>query len=486
MKKSDSHSILIRIFGDIRFWVVLFFLIRLVGISNPPLEFSHNWRQVTGLMVARNLLEINPNLFFPRVEGANGDVEIIGMEFPLLNYGHMLLARFCGYQHWFGRFINLFVSTVGVFYFFKIIQFWLKSSHAALFSSILLCSSIWFSFSRKMMPDTFSISLVFTGLWCGILYYCRQKSAHLLLFFFMLSIGLLAKIPSILYLIPFLVIISIQNGVDNRGKKLLVAASFSTLICLIWYLVWCPKLSIDYQSWFNSGKSFSIGFKEVLIKYKDSLHNFTFHAFQGYAGFFLFIAGVLSALFKKEKKLLLFLMITGGGFLLFIFKAGWFFYHHNYYIIPFVPAMAILGGYALSLIKRQWMVVLILSVCVLESVYNQVPDFFVSETEEYKLTLEKILDGISSRDDRIITNGNGNPQMLYLAHRKGWSCVDWEITELRHIQKVADRSCKFIVIDRHASDELDKLKLPLKSAFENDDFRIYHTSFEKSGLSVWP
>jgi hypothetical protein len=299
--------------------------------------------------------------------------------------------------------------------------------------------------------------------------------------------GMLSKIPAMLYLIPFLVLgYKCKTINPAAGFHLLFVSVFCVFVCLVWYFWRFDALAENDESWHSYEKPFIIGFKEVLIKYKDSLHNFTFHAFQGYAGFFLFIAGVLSALFKKEKKLLLFLLISGGGFLLFIFKAGWFFYHHNYYIIPFVPSMAILGGYALSLIKRQWMAVLILSVCIFESVYNQVPDFFVPKSEEYKLTLEQILDCISSRDDRIITNGNGNPQMLYLAHRKGWSCVDWEITELRHIQKVANRSCKFIVIDRHASDELDKLKLPLKSAFENDDFRIYHTRFEKSGLSMWP
>ena len=44
----------------IEYVIGLFFLIRLIGITNPPLEIAHNWRQVTGLMVARNYLEIDP------------------------------------------------------------------------------------------------------------------------------------------------------------------------------------------------------------------------------------------------------------------------------------------------------------------------------------------------------------------------------------------------------------------------------------------
>ena len=52
---------------DIRFWIILFFIIRLWGITNAPLEVAHNWRQTTVTMVARNFLEIDNNIFFPRI-----------------------------------------------------------------------------------------------------------------------------------------------------------------------------------------------------------------------------------------------------------------------------------------------------------------------------------------------------------------------------------------------------------------------------------
>ncbi|MCX6296566.1 MAG: hypothetical protein NTX97_10960, partial [Bacteroidetes bacterium] len=53
---------------DIRFWIVLFFIIRLYGITDPPLEIAHNWRQVTGDMVARNMYEIDNNILYPRLD----------------------------------------------------------------------------------------------------------------------------------------------------------------------------------------------------------------------------------------------------------------------------------------------------------------------------------------------------------------------------------------------------------------------------------
>lgn len=53
---------------DIRFWILVFFLLRMYGIMNPPLEVVHNWRQTTVTMVARNFYETDPNILYPRID----------------------------------------------------------------------------------------------------------------------------------------------------------------------------------------------------------------------------------------------------------------------------------------------------------------------------------------------------------------------------------------------------------------------------------
>ena len=87
---------------DIRFWIFIFFIIRLIGITNPPLEVSHNWRQTTVTMVARNFLEIDNNIFYPRIDIAGEKTGITGMEFPILNYLIYLVSEVFGYEHWYG------------------------------------------------------------------------------------------------------------------------------------------------------------------------------------------------------------------------------------------------------------------------------------------------------------------------------------------------------------------------------------------------
>lgn len=88
-----------KFYTKIEFWICILFIIRLVGITNPPLEVSNNWRQTTGLMVSRNFLEKDANIFYPRMDVTNGKSGVIGMEFPSMNYLYYLSAKVFGYTH---------------------------------------------------------------------------------------------------------------------------------------------------------------------------------------------------------------------------------------------------------------------------------------------------------------------------------------------------------------------------------------------------
>ena len=139
---------------DIRFWLLILFLLRLIGITNPPLEMSHSWRQSLTAMISRNFIEYGPNLLYPRIDMGGIREGIIGSEFPFFNYLIYLFAKTFGYNHWYGRLINLSVTTVGVFYFFRLIK-GLMTERIAFFSALLLALSVWFGLARKIMPDTY-------------------------------------------------------------------------------------------------------------------------------------------------------------------------------------------------------------------------------------------------------------------------------------------------------------------------------------------
>ena len=136
-----------KVLADIRFWIVLFFILRLYGITNPPLEIAHNWRQTTGDMVARNFYEIDNNILYPRIDMAGEKTGITGTEFSTLNYLMYLLSLVFGFHDWFGRLIVLIVSSFGILYFYKLLK--LKfNEHISFYSAFLLLTSMWLMYSR--------------------------------------------------------------------------------------------------------------------------------------------------------------------------------------------------------------------------------------------------------------------------------------------------------------------------------------------------
>jgi hypothetical protein len=113
IKTIQTHA---RNLSEEYWWIILlFFIIRLYGITDPPLEIQHSWRQCTGLMIARNFLTILMPIFcILRVNEYCGISNIIAGEFQLLSYLHYILSFIFGYEHWYGRLINLIISSLGI------------------------------------------------------------------------------------------------------------------------------------------------------------------------------------------------------------------------------------------------------------------------------------------------------------------------------------------------------------------------------------
>ena len=466
------RTLLKKYISRIEFWILILFIIRLIGITNPPLEIGHSWRQVTGLMVARNYLEVNSDILYPRVDDNEARSGIIGMEFPVLNYMHFLSAKLFGYQHWYGRLINLIVSSIALFFFYKLIPYLGLNKRTAFFSTLLLGTSIWFAFSRKTMPDTFCISLSFIGIFSAVKYLENKRSLHLILFTVFSSLAILSKLPAGIYIIPVYLLLFNRHYTLNSKIILAISSFIPFALAYYWYFIWNTHLSDEFGFWYNIGSPLRVGFNEIVRNPGKTLDNFYFNSFSGYFAFLLFLIGLFFMIKHKEKRLIMVFSVLFSVFLVYIFKSGHFFYQHNYYIIPFVPVMAVVAGYTISLIKAKWVYIAILVIAVGEGIANQQHDFFVPEKELYKLELEGIMDEISSRDDLILINGNGNPQLIYLSHRKGWNVSNESLQNATFISDKIEKGCKFIVINKHTAGEL---MLPYHLEFASDDFLVYRT-----------
>ena len=240
-----------KVFVKIEFCIILVFLIRLIGISAPPLETGQNWRQITGLMVTRNYLEDDSNYLFPRVDETKGESGIIGMEFPSLNYIFFCSDESINNKHWCGQLINLIVSSIGLLFFSRIIQKKLIKK-VVIASTLFLLGSICFSFSRKMMPDTYFISLMSIGIYYGINYLNQGKTLNVFLQVIFTTLAILSKIPARIY--------------------------FGLLIPMMF---WNPHLSKANGNWYNSEETIPEGFIEIATNLDLVFKNFYFHSFSG-------------------------------------------------------------------------------------------------------------------------------------------------------------------------------------------------------------
>lgn len=436
---------------DIRFWIIFFFLIRLIGITNAPLEITHNWRQALTNMMGRNFLEIDHHILYPRIDMAGNKTGILGSEFPLFSYLIYLVSAVFDYSHWYGRLINLIVSSLGLFYFFKLIRD-LFNQRIAFNATIVLSVSIWFAYSRKIMPDTFSVALMIIGLHYALQYILSGKYKHLIWFFLFSTIGMLAKIPALSLLSILGVVLYDKKVTIKRKANVLTVAAISFLFAVLWYFVWVPYLLKTYGFQLYFPKTLMEGINEIKPYIPELLDRFYFSSLQSYVAFLAFLAGLFFFIKKESQIAKLGLVIVLFVFGVFIIKTGNIFPLHNYYVIPFTPVMALMAGYFLSKIpvKYQYIVLVLIAV---ESIANQQHDFFIRESQKYKLNLENILNEQNPEKELIIINGGSSPQDMYFAHQKGWSVENELVQNKSKIDSLYQLGARYIVLDRARLDQ---------------------------------
>jgi 4-amino-4-deoxy-L-arabinose transferase-like glycosyltransferase len=464
-----------KIVEDIRFWILLFFIIRLFGITNPPLEVGHNWRQTTVAMIARNFHEIDANIFYPRIDIAGELTGITGMEFPLLNYLIYIAFKIFGYQHWYGRLINLFISSFGLWFFYKLSKKYF-TRQVAFYATIILAASIWFQFSRKMMPDTFAMSFIIASIYFGTNYFetnlPQKKYLNLSGYVLLMMLGVLSKLPSGYLLVVFGLFV-FNKQISIRERLIFVFASSLGLIpVFIWYFYWVPYLVENFGFWhYSMGRNLEQGVREIIQNIPDTLSKFYDTALK-YIGFAAFLFGLVYSIIKREKTVLLLFILSFFSFCVIIFKAGFYFPLHNYYVIPFVPVMALIAGYGLTKIANSKIAIVLLIAISIEGIANQQHDFRIKEKDLYLLNLETELDKISQRDDLIIINSSNYPTPMYFAHRKGWVNSNEMIQDSSYINELMDKGLKYILILKSSFGTEIELE-QFESVLETKDYCIY-------------
>lgn len=102
-------------------YLLFIFLVslRLIGISNPPLDYS-SWRQVDTDSIARNFVEYRFNILYPQLNYDGPMPNYVQLEFQVTTFIIALLYRAFGFKPVFGR-------TVPVVFFYGIVLLFIPS-----------------------------------------------------------------------------------------------------------------------------------------------------------------------------------------------------------------------------------------------------------------------------------------------------------------------------------------------------------------------
>ena len=400
------------------------------------------------------------------VDETSGGTGIIGMEFPLMYYIQGKLGVLFGFHAGIGRLLNVLISTLGLAYFFALVRRF-ASEKTAFYATLLLMVSCFFMYSRKVMPDTEALAVYLIGIYYFFeaLRFGRWKDV--LLSFMMLSLGLLLKI-SVLPLLAFVVFAYVKTSNEPKKPGVFLIPFLSLIPACIWYFIWNPYLAQHFGSWYNLGGGLMDGGRAFLESPFLLLQQLVFHPFVSYLSFGLCLYGVIrlakhGVSWAWKISLPLFLVLFSG----YALKSGVIFLTHEYYILPAVPLLAILGGYALSSLgKYAWVLMLCIS---MEAIGNQLYDFRVNKSEAYKLGLGPIADRYIPTDALVAINGNSNPQELYLLGRKGWNLSDETLRQKAMVNELTGKGCSYLVINKRT---LPSLPNNGKIVYDGVDYQL--------------
>lgn len=447
--------------------IIGFFLIRLIGITLPPLETWHSWRQSLTNMMARNMVEIEFSLLYPRIDMAGSEAGIIGSEFPFFQTLIAGCSILFGDNYWAGRLINLVVSSFAVLAFFNICKRW-WNERTAWYATVIFLSSLWFAFSRKAMPDTFAVSLVIIGIFFFQRFLDRSKWWLLIVATLFITLGGLCKIPAV-FLFGIIVPLWLSQTIRLQFKILItIAVSIASTIICWWYFYWVPYLVETYHFPLYFPKGLVEGWLEIRPFLFDFTKQFYFGALRSYIVIIALLVGVFTLKQREYRLTAIGLFILTVIFLLFSLKTGSTFPMHNYYVLPFVPVMAVIAALGLQRFNARWSVALLLLI-VLEGILNQISDFRIKDEVRYRLTLEAQVNQFVPKGERIIIHSGSNPEWMYYYHRKGWSLQPQELADTAKIKAISDQGGNYVVVDKRNCD----LTLPYKKVGETADLAIW-------------
>jgi 4-amino-4-deoxy-L-arabinose transferase-like glycosyltransferase len=371
------------------------------------------------------------------------------------------------------RFISILFSLFSLWAIYYLL---LKedSRISAFFGGLIFAVYPFFVFySRVVLPDISSVSLIFIGI--VFLYFWKNSNGkNWLAFIFSLifaSLSILVKPTAVFYFLPLIYIFFLVYGFSFLKKPsfyLYFILSIAPFIAWRWWIGHFPE-GIPASDWLITSVSTSEGMKEIFMR--PAFFRWIFYErianliLGGYS-----IALLVIGLMKRPKKsFLLFTIAISALIYLFTFEGGNV--QHDYYQIMILPTLAIFCGLGAGTILSEKKIFLnsFFSIIVIFSVmtfsflfsYNQVKDFYSYNENFIKIT--NTIKLLTDPNVKVVTDTMGDTTMLYNIDRKGYPSKYMDFPQMK-----LEGMNYFVTYNKSTADEA--IAEGFTVVFENDSF----------------
>jgi hypothetical protein len=366
----------------------------------------------------------------------------------------------------YGRFLSIiFFLLLAISMFFLVLQ---EEGKAAAFIALLFISFLPTSifFTHTLLPDTMSIGLIFFSLF--LLYksfFSQEKILWPLIPFsaIFLVLGLLIQTTNIFFIIPFIYLF-IKRYEFRFFKTPWFYIFFGIVLIVFLSFEYAMNVNVKVDTIVATSESF-LFFQ--LDYFRTLLLDRVLSQFLGSFGVVLFFIGI----FKKPAKSYFFYTLLLSCILhIIVFQKENIAF--DYYAIAFIPVLSIffgIGTYFVLAFRKQFsnIFIIIPTLIIIFFMtgyisYKEAKNYY--SYDSYTVTISTILDSLTSENDTIATDTNGDSSLLYLLNRSGLSTVQ----NRKDIEKY---NVNYLVTFN--KEKADEFKTTYQTIFESDKVYMF-------------
>lgn len=473
------------IIGIFTFFITLFSVYTYIGVfkvMNERPAYIHFSAQCQRASVALTYYKSGMNFFLPKTHRTEHGDGITGVEFPIIYYLGAIAYKLFGFNEMYLRIISLICVVFGLFYFYKLSNYFTKSNIISMMFVLAgTLSPVFLTYTPNFLPDAPSMCVGLIGWYFFFKFQNTGKTRDLNLFAVYATLAILIKSVAALMFGVIICLIVLDRlrffktkdseyYLKDHGrilKRIFIGLCFP----VAWYL-YATWLTNHYQ---NPAFALQVmmvdsmeGFKEVISFIKGQWLMY-YYAYEGYVLIIAALAVIIVGIKYANRVLfsITILYMIGSAFYVFLFLNQ--FRNHDYYIIAMLPGVFFLlltlgemvcrfADEHLLMLRLVLMVVLFFnikeSVVYCKKMYEQrnsreiyywSGDYSAYEDLEPKLRKA----GIKRTDKFIVAFDESYLGSLYLMDQLGVAIMGWQPVEVTD-KFMKDEEMKYLVLNDSA------------------------------------